>query len=108
MPVKCPAIVRLPHPPQGPRGQPSIWIDKQICIPYTVYNRLYERPSMKIRVHRPLREEVYDAVRRAIVQGGLSPGNRVVGGAGGGGRVLSAPGGAGGLGGAPGGRAGSA
>src|SRR3990170_420507 len=78
MPVKCPAIVRLPHPPQGSRGQPSIWIDKQICIPYTVYNRLRERPSMKIRVHRPLREEVYDALRRAIVQGELSPGNRVV------------------------------
>src|SRR3989304_9963328 len=65
-------------PPSGSRGQPSVWIDKQICIPYTVYNRLYERPSMKIRVHRPLREEVYDAVRRAIVQGELSPGNRVV------------------------------
>src|SRR3989304_10009044 len=33
---------------------------------------------MKIRVHRPLREEVYGALRRAIVQGELSPGNRVV------------------------------
>ena len=33
---------------------------------------------MKIRVHRPLREEAYDAVRRAIVQGELSPGIRIV------------------------------
>lgn len=33
---------------------------------------------MKIQVHRPLREEVYDALRRAIVQGELSPGNRMV------------------------------
>lgn len=33
---------------------------------------------MKIQVHRPLREEVYDALRRAIVQGELPPGKRVV------------------------------
>lgn len=33
---------------------------------------------MKIQVHRPLREEVYDALRRAIVHGELPPGIRVV------------------------------
>jgi DNA-binding GntR family transcriptional regulator len=33
---------------------------------------------VKIQVHRPLREEVYDALRRAIVNGELSPGIRVV------------------------------
>ena len=33
---------------------------------------------MKIQIHRPLREEVYDALRRAIVQGELPRGRRVV------------------------------
>jgi DNA-binding GntR family transcriptional regulator len=33
---------------------------------------------VKIQVHRPLRDEVYDAVRRAIVQGELAPGLRLV------------------------------
>lgn len=33
---------------------------------------------MKIQVHRPLRQEVYDALRRAIVNGELPPGIRVV------------------------------
>ncbi len=33
---------------------------------------------MKIQVHRPLREEVYDTLRRAIVNGELPPGIRVV------------------------------
>jgi len=33
---------------------------------------------VKIQIHRPLREEVYDALRQAIVRGELSPGLRVV------------------------------
>ena len=73
---KCPAIVRPPRPsfPQGFTRERRSGLGKQVCTLYTVYTPLYERPCMKIRVHRPLREEVYDAVRRAIVQGELSPG----------------------------------
>lgn len=46
------------------------------CIRYT--NTLPRESIVKIQVHRPLREEVYDALRRGIVDGELPPGNRIV------------------------------